>query len=246
MRDGSAPAAQASRPFAIGRVRHAGNQVFLAPDNFRRDLMLGLLVDATAVPQGEARIDQYWSRTLSGEGYSFTILFWFAAPSPDDVGVERGAIRDEHGRSITIIEGLVVVGAAGAELPETVRRRVHTACMSAYRDFWHADQRIDALVAAELAPLGRPGATSYALRPLPSLELLPAHINALRARPAPAPVLPDRSSVSQSKATVPASREPDPPPRQLKPMRQGCLTVSVVVLCVMTVVMVVGIFLGFR
>lgn len=144
-------------PFVTCRGFRVGDTVVLAPD---------VVVDAhvlapVSTPSGETRPG--WQRrevTIAGVDYT---VFVRKLPAPPDLVGEDGAVTDEHGRAISITEGVVATGRP-AGLPAPLLEAAHREALAAFARFWLAD---DPRTRTATAPLLRPD------RPAPDLPVPP-------------------------------------------------------------------------
>ncbi|MEU6549118.1 hypothetical protein ABZ915_02370 [Streptomyces sp. NPDC046915] len=127
-------------PFLISRGRTATYRVVVAPDFLCEAGLAGVLWDlagGSLTERGQARYRVVSSRA----GGSFVIMFRVLLPEP---GSDRGSgtpPRDEHGRRIPVITGVVERGAAfTAGTGVAVLDEAHDRCLPALRTFWDADR----------------------------------------------------------------------------------------------------------
>ncbi|MBY8877252.1 hypothetical protein [Actinacidiphila acidipaludis] len=125
-------------PFLISRGRRSGFQVVAAPD-FLCDAGLVDLLWETAggspMAPGQAR-----RRAVKGTAVGdFAVLFRVRLAEAADLGAEGDRPRDEHGRPVPVVEGVVERAAQAGTVTDDVLGRGAEECAGHLREFWRAD-----------------------------------------------------------------------------------------------------------
>lgn len=127
----------------------------------------------------------------------FAVLFRVRLAGAGDVGAEGERLRDEHGRPVPVVEGVVErVSRAGA-VSENVLSRGAEQCAQHLRDFWRLDRAWPGPVATPAFRARRAG---------PGVALAWEELEERWAGPRPGPVRPPAGSAREPGA--PAGGDP--------------------------------------
>jgi hypothetical protein len=126
-------------PFLITRGHRSGFRVVAAPGFLCDAGLADLLWESAGGPPmapGQAR-----RRVVKGSAVGdFAVLFRVRLAGTADAGAEGERLRDEHGRPVPVVEGVVErVSRAGA-VSEDVLSRGAEHCAQHLRDFWRLDR----------------------------------------------------------------------------------------------------------
>jgi hypothetical protein len=187
-------------PFLVGRAKHAGHRVVVAPDYMTASAIqdLGKLARGETGP-GEAFIAE---GSLGPGGTRATAVFRvFRALHADYFGAGDEPLTDRGGREIRMTEGIVMpVPRAEAErlgLTAGDLEAAHRSLESSFRDFWREEDGYPLQRSTPVAVTGRDrGGPALALRPSGSPQVAtgdpvpppsPVAIPAVTSMPAAAP-----------------------------------------------------------
>ncbi len=198
----------AAWPFLVGRSRTLGHRLLVVPRFIQERRAGWLLLDAAGGDASAPGTALYREVRGSPVG-DLTLVFRVVPMRGTDVGLPGlETLRDEHGRLIEVVEGLVLQGrttdvrVSGADLD-----RVHREVARTYRQFWHSDEReFEASPAGPLSVALGEGTVPLRLQPRAPLVLQPvvdaSATGRAPAEPHPSPAPAGRGRSRRSRRVV--------------------------------------------
>ena len=124
-------------PFLVSRNLYLDYRTIVAPDFICREKIQNLLArvaEGNLTDPGSAI-----SRTVHGsKADDFTIIFRVVRATKKEISIADGdeVLKDQFGREIDLIEGIVLRGVSGVSIPQNVLDQAHLQLTESYRQFW--------------------------------------------------------------------------------------------------------------